>query len=127
MTFLQRINYRPTTEKLAEADANFVVNRFDAYGAEMVLDGQVVPWHVIEEVEVVVAPHAAGLAGWIVKNVLLRGEERYHVGVYFGRQEAILPNVTWDVARYVVENIAYYAGQKIKFTGPEDLVPLTEI
>ncbi|MEQ8675751.1 MAG: hypothetical protein RLP44_00070 [Aggregatilineales bacterium] len=127
MTFLQKINYRPTTEKLSETDGQYIVNHFDAYGSEIVMDGQAVAWHMIEEVEVVVAPHAAGLAGWIVKNVFLRGEERYHIGVYYGRQEAILPNVTWDVARYVVENIAYYASQKIKYAGPEDLVPLTEI
>lgn len=127
MTYLQRINYQPKTDRLNETDANYLINHFDAYGAEMVMDGQAVPWQFIEEVEVVVAPHAAGLAGWIVKNVFLRGEERYHVGVYYGRNEAILPNVTWEVAQFVVETIAYYAGQKIRFTGPEDLVPLTEI
>ncbi len=127
MTYIQRIDYRPSMEALAQEDQTHVVNHFDAYGEEMMMEGQPVPWKVIEEVEVVVAPHAMGLAGWIVKNLLQKGENRYHIGVYFGRQEAVFPNVTWDVAKYVLENIAYYTPQQVKYTGPENLVPLTEI
>ena len=127
MTYLQRINYQPSIHELSEDDQRHLRDHFDAYGAEMVMEGQPVPWKIIEEVEVVIAPHATGLAGWIVKNVFQGGETRYHVGVYFGRHEAVLPNITWDQAKYVVQTIAYYAPQPIKYTGPEDLVPLTEI
>lgn len=126
MTYIQRIDHRPVSHMTPEEE-QYLANHFDAYGSEAVIEGQIIPWRVIEEVEVVVAPHAAGLAGWLVKALMQRSGERYHVGVYFGAQEAVLPNITWEQARYVLENIAYYAPNRITYTGPEDLVPLTEI
>jgi len=127
MTYLQRINYRPTMADLREADQRFLTNHFDAYGAEAVINGQQIAWDEIEEVEVVLAPRAAGPAGWLGKTFFLNDEDRFHIGVYFGRQEAIMPNVPLDVAKYVVENIAYYASKRVRYKGPEDLVPITEI
>lgn len=126
MTYLQRINHRPISNMTPEEEAA-LANVFDAYGEEGVFHGQVIPWRVIEEVEVAVAPHAVGLAGWLVKKVLQKGVERYHVGVYYGRQEAVLPNITWEQARFVVQNIAYYATNRVLYHGPEDVAPLTEI
>jgi hypothetical protein len=127
MPYLQRINYQPSAANLTPDEERHLINHFDAYGSEMVIEGQVVPWRVVEAVEVVVAPHISGPAGWIVKYIFQRGKERYHVGVYFGAQEAILPNVTWDVARFVVETIAFYCPNPVAYEGPEELVPLTEI
>ncbi len=127
MTYLQRINYRPNMDQLPLADQAQLRTFFDAYGAEMLVYDEAVPWRFIEEVEVVPAPRAAGPAGWLVKKLFLSSIERYHVGVYFGPREAILPNITWEQAKYVVETIAYFAPQSIKFTGPDDLVRLTEI
>ncbi len=126
MTYIQRINHRPVSTMTPEEEQQ-LANHFDAYGSEAVIYGQVIPWHVIEEVEVVVAPHAAGLAGWLVKTLMKASGERYHVGLYFGAQEAVLPNITWEQARYVVSHIAYYAPNRVQYTGPEDLVALTEI
>jgi len=126
MTYLQHINYHPAATHLSAEEEKYLQNHFDATSTEMLMEGQPVAWQAIEEVEVVVAPHAVGLAGWIVKNVIQRGATRYHVGVYFGKQEAVLPNITWEQAKYVVQTIAYYAPNQVQYTGPEDLVPLTE-
>jgi len=114
-------------ENLTDDEERNLSRHFDAYGAEMIVDGQAVRWEKIDEVEVVVAPHVSGPAGWFVKKVVLKNQERYHVGIYYGASEAVLPNVTWDMARHVVESIAYYASQRIVYKGPEDLVKLTEI
>lgn len=126
MTYLQRLDHRPVSH-MTDEEARSLLNRFDASGSDAVIGGQVVPWRVIEAVEVVVAPHASGVGGWFVKHVLQKGVERYHIGVYFGRQEAVLPNLTWEQVRFVLEHIAYHATNRVTYTGPEDLVPLTEI
>lgn len=127
MTYLQRINYRPTMANMNKTDERFLTNHFDAYGEEMVMSGEPIRWDIIEEVEVVVAPRASGAAGWIVKRFFLNNEVRYHVGVYFGHREAVMPNITWDVAKYIVESIAYYAPKRVRYSGPDNLVPITEI
>lgn len=127
MPYLQRINYRPSAGTLSPHEEMYLANHFDAYGAETVIEGQVIPWTMIEAVEVVVAPHALGLAGWLVKTFVQRGEDRYHVGVYFDSREAVLPNITWKQAKFVVESIAFYAPNPVKFTGPDNLVPLIEL
>lgn len=127
MTYLQRLDYRPNPAELTPDEEFHLARHFDAYGAEMIVDGVIVRWEHIDEVEVVVAPHVSGVAGWIVKRLILKGQERYHVGVYFGAQEVVLPNITWNSARQVVGTIAYYAPQPVRYTGPEGLVPLTEI
>jgi hypothetical protein len=126
MTYLQRINYHPNTDDLSDAEKHYLAEHFDAYGAELVAHGQALPWQFIEEVEVAKAARFAGAAGWLVKNLVMSGE-RYHVGIYYGRQEIVFSNVTWKVAQYIVRNIAYYAPQSVAYKGPEDLVPLTEI
>jgi hypothetical protein len=126
MTTLQRINYHPNMDDLSDAEKQYLAGHFDAYGAELVGNGQALPWQFIEEVEVAKAARAAGAAGWLVKNLVMSGD-RYHVGVYFGRQELVFSNVTWKVAQYIVKNIAFYAPQSVAYKGPEDLVPLTEI
>lgn len=126
MTYLQRINYHPNTDQMTDAEKRYLTDHFDAYGAELVAHGQALPWQLIEEVEVAKAARAAGPAGWLVKNLVVGGE-RYHVGIYYGNQEIVFSNVTWNVAQYIVRNIAYFAPQMIRYTGPEDLVALTEI
>jgi hypothetical protein len=127
MGYLQRINYRPNMDGLSEPEQQFMQQHFDAYGAELVFNQESLPWNVIEEVELVPAPRAGGAAGWIVKNLVLGGTPRYHLGIYFGKRELVLPNITLGQAKYVLENIAFYAPQPIRYSGPEDLVRLTEI
>ncbi|MCU0497292.1 MAG: hypothetical protein MUF87_08080 [Anaerolineae bacterium] len=126
MTYLQRINYRPSTDGFSDKELQYLQQHFDAYGAELLADGQPVRWEWIEEVEVVKAARPVGPTGWIVKNLVMGGE-RYHVGVYYGSQEAIFANATLRVAQYIVKTIAYYAAQRIHYKGPDDLTPLTEI
>jgi hypothetical protein len=127
MTYLQRIDYRPSMGTLTPGEQDALRALFNASGAELIIDGQAIRWEHVEEVEVVVAPRIAGPAGWIVKKLLLGNADRYHVGIYYGSREAILPNVTWDVARHVVETVAFYAPNPVRYRGPESLVPLTEI
>jgi hypothetical protein len=125
MPYLQRTKARPELDDLPPAEARGLHHRFDPYAGEVIVEGQSIAWNEIEEVEVALAPRAAGPAGWVVRY-LVHGDQRYHVGLYFGREEAILPNVTLAVARYVVECVAFYAPQPVRFTGPDDFAPLTE-
>jgi hypothetical protein len=54
------------------------------------------------------------------------GGERYHVGIYYGGLEAVLTNLTLNAARHIVQTIAFYAPQPVKYTGPDGLSPLVE-
>jgi hypothetical protein len=85
MVYLQRIKARPSTDDLTPAEARFVQHSFDSYAGEVLVNGQAVAWPEIEEVEVVVSPRAGGPAGWLVRY-LVHGNERYHVGLYFGSE-----------------------------------------
>lgn len=125
MPVLQRSSARPTTDDLSPGEARFVQERFDPYAGEVLLDGEAVRWNEIDEVEVVASPRTAGLAGWLVRH-LVHGDERYHVGIYFERQESVLPNATLNVARYVLQCVAYYAPLPVRYNGPEGLVPVAE-
>jgi hypothetical protein len=120
MAYLQRINYRPNMDHLTEDEKRYLEQHFDAYGSEIVVHGEAIPWQVIEEVEVAVAARSAGLAGWLVKNVVMGGE-RYHLGIYYGNAEAVFTNITLNTAEYILKHIAYYAPQAVRFTGPENL------
>lgn len=123
MILLQRIKARPSLEDLSPGEARFVQMHFDPYAGEVLLDGEAIGWDEISAVEVVNAPRSAGPAGWLVRH-LVHGNERYHVGIYFGRQEAVLPNVTLNVARYVVQCVAYFAPLPVRYKGPTGLSPL---
>ena len=127
MTFIQTVDSLPSLSNLTEAEADFFHKHVEIHATDLVVDHQSIRWDLIEEVEVVTAPRAAGPAGWIVRKLFLNDEERFHVGIYFGRQEAILPNITWDSARHIVETVAYYAPNRVRYKGPENLVELTEI
>lgn len=127
MTYLQRINYAPAWDTLTDTEFKHLQRFFKPTGQELIIFDQVLHWEHIDEVEVVVAPHIKGLAGWITKRLFYSNEERYHVGIYFGSGEAILPNITWNTARFVLENIAFYTKKSVVYRGPEDLVLLSEI
>lgn len=127
MTTLQRIDYRPSYENLSPEEELQLRRHFTAYGAELIIDGIVIRWEHIDEVEVALAPRGNGLSGWLVKRFVLNDVQRYHVGVYFGSLEAILPNITLNMVKHVLENIAFYAPKPIRYTGPENIVRLSEI
>jgi len=125
MVYLQRIKARPSPDDLTPGEARYVQTVFDPYAGEVLMDEQVVAWNEIEEIEVATAARAIGPAGWVVRH-LVHGNERYHVGLYFGRQEAIVPNVTLKVAGYIVQCVAFYAPLPVRYSGPDGLSPLVD-
>lgn len=126
MLYLQRSTTRPNPDTLSPADSSFIQDHFNVYGSNLTIDGQPIDWSSIEEIEVVVAPHIAGPAGWFVRRVVIR-EERYHVGLYLGHNEIILPNLTLDVARYIVACVAHFAPLPVRSSGLPDFAPTTSI
>lgn len=127
MVYLQRIEQRPATDYLSPQELAQLGNVFTAYGAEMIVAGQVIRWENVHEVEVVIAPHISGISGWLVKTFFFKNQERYHVGIYYDDdQEAVLPNITWEMARYVVRNVAFYAPHHVRYVGPAELVAVTD-
>ena len=125
MAYLARVDKQPTMQNLSEDEKRTVEQRFDANAYEMNFDGQRVEWGWIDEVEIAKAAREGGPAGWIVKKLVFAGE-RYHIGVYFGQEEAVLTNVTLEIAKYVLATIAYYAIQNIRYSGLEGVVPVRE-
>ena len=125
MANLARVERRPSIEGLTDEDRRTLDKRFDANAWEINIDGRRAEWGVIDEVEVAKAARERGPAGWFVKKIIFAGE-RYHIGVYFGTEELVLTNVTLEAARFVVETIAYYANNLIRYKGPEGFVPVTE-
>ncbi len=125
MLYLQRSPNRPNPDVLSPEDSRYLQEHFNVYGGNLTVQGQPVEWSAIEEIEVVVAPHIAGPAGWFVRKVVVR-EERYHVGLYSGRDEIVLPNLTLAVAKYIVGCIAHFAPLPVRYSGLPDFVPTTE-
>ncbi len=124
MPYLVKRKAPPQRDTLSEAERRYLDQHFDAHPAELTVSGQVIPWHLLEEVEVVHAARQKTLAGWLVRNVLYH-EERYHVGLYFAGREAVLTNVTLPTAVYVVGCIAAYMQTPIRYRGVEDIAPVT--
>lgn len=123
--YLQRLNVLPDLDDLTGDEAFYIRAHFDPYAGEVVVNGQPIPWQAISAVEVARAARAGGPAGWVVRH-LVHGGERYHVGLYFGPLEAVLPNITLNAARYIVQTVAYYAPSPVIYTGPDGLSPLKE-
>jgi hypothetical protein len=124
MRFLQHLLVRPNAEALTAADARFVRSAFQTEADGVRVYADVIRWTELEEIEVVKAPRAVGPAGWLVRH-LVHGEERYHVGLYYGGRESVLPNVTEGVARYMVQCVAFYAPLPVRYQGAEAFAPLT--
>ena len=125
MPFLQRLNYRPNMDAIGEREQQTLTRGFDPASTDVVINGDAVQWSIIEEVEVAVAARSGGAAGWVVKNLVMTGE-RYHVALYFGREEQVLPNLTRAAAEYVVKTVAYYAPKQVRYTGPDGFAPTVE-
>ena len=125
MLYLQRSPTRPNPDVLVPADSRFLQEHFNIYGGNLNVEGQPLDWSAIEEIEVVVAPHISGAAGWFVRNLVVR-EERYHVGLYSGPHEIVLPNLTLAVAKYIVACVAHFAPLPIRYKGLPDFAPTNE-
>ncbi len=122
---LKRSNARPEPDTLTAAEARTIAEAFDVYAGEVLFYGQSLRWDTLAEVNVVKAARYSGLAGWLVRY-LVHGDDRYHIGLYAGEQEYVLPNVSLNTARYVVQTIAYYAPLPVLYEGVEGLSPLVE-
>ena len=121
MAYLKRVEVKPNPP------AESIGKRFDANEYELNIQGGRIEWDVIDEVEVAKAARVSSPAGWFVKKIMYSGGERYHVGVFFGRGgELVLTNITEEQARYVVETVAHYAKQPIRYTGVEGFVETVE-
>jgi hypothetical protein len=126
MVYLLPMSTRPREDALSETDVRYLQAHFDPTNYELVVDGQGIDWAKIDAVEVATAARMRTPAGWFVRNILYGGSERYHVGVYSGRHELVVPNLTREAARYVVQTIAYFLRDRVRYTGPEDFAPLAE-
>jgi hypothetical protein len=126
MPYLQRINYRPNMDAIHEKERVSLTEKFDAGSTDVIINGDVIRWEMIEEIEVAVAARSRGIAGWFVKNLVMGGD-RYHVAFYFGREEAVLINLTLPAAQYVVNTAAYHLTKRVTYTGPDDIAALSEV
>ncbi len=123
MPYLMRLNVRPDADKLTNRERSQITREFDTYAGEVRIHGESVGWNEITEVELVKAPTLGGLSAAILGMFVNTGD-RYHLGVYLGRDEAVLANITEDQARYVLHTIAYYAPQPIGYIAKDDIAPL---
>lgn len=127
MSYLQQLDEQPDPDELSARDVQSLHRRFEADSRELSIYDQVIPWEAVGAVEVAVAPRMSGPAGWLVRQFLHSGGDRYHVGIYTtDDEEAVLPNVTWETARFVVRTIAFFAPGPVAYTGPDDVAQLTE-
>lgn len=125
MPYLKRLKARPAPDELSPAEARYVLSAFDVYAGEVLIHDESFRWDEITEIEVAKAARYGGLAGWLVRY-LVHGDERYHLGIYAGHREAVLPNITLNAARYVVQMVAYYAPVAVQYSGVEGLSPLVD-
>jgi hypothetical protein len=125
MTYLQRLDTPPDPAQLNDGDRRYLQSNFEVETSNIVIPGHEIFWDQVDEVEVAQAARAAGPAGWLVRHII-HGSERYHVAIYYGRQEAVLPNLTFNAACYIVQSIAFYVPGRVRYYGPEGIAPLTE-
>ena len=126
MFYVVPLSNAPKEDKLTPEDTQFLRSHFSVTNYEVVVDNQGIEWNKIDEIEVAKAARAAGPAGWLIKNALYGGQDRYHVGIYSGRYELVLPNLSFDAASYVVQTLAYYARTRIPYKGPEGITVTAE-
>jgi hypothetical protein len=120
--YLERLKAPPSADDFSAAERNFVTERFDPHAAEVYINGQMIYWDHVGEIEVVPAARLSGPSGWLVKQFF--GENRYHIGFYYGKQEQILPNIPLKLAQYIVQMTAYYAPNPVRYRGVEGLSPI---
>jgi hypothetical protein len=125
MAYLVRLQSRPSLKSLSEEEQKIIERHFEIDARQVSIDGRAFELDRVDEIEIVKAARANSPAGWVVKN-LLYGGERYHIGIYAGREELVLPNITLEVARYIAENIAFFARNPVRYKGLDNVVQVTE-
>ncbi|MBL8146198.1 MAG: hypothetical protein JNL34_07425 [Anaerolineae bacterium] len=126
MTHMLPRSSAPREDALSAGDVRTLKAHFEATNFEVKVDGQGFAWTAIDGIEVAAAARQRSPSGWIVRNLIFGGKDRFHVGIYSGEHELVLINLTLEAARYVVQTIAYYARNRIPFTGPEGLTATAE-
>lgn len=125
MPYLQRLRERPPIEDLTERETKFVQAYFEIHEDEVFVETTPVIWEHIDEVEVVKAPRASGVMGFLARQLV--GDDRYHIGIYFSRHyEAVLPNVSFNIARHIVQEIAFHAPNPVRYKGVAGLSPVVD-
>ncbi|GEM_PF-439878 len=126
MTYLARLTKDPGTANLTPDEISFVNRHFDVNPQMVTLNGVGISWDDVDEIEVAQAARTRTASGWFVKNILFGGKERYHVAIYSGRNETVLPNISRAVVEHIVQTIAYYAPKRIAYKGVEGISPLSD-
>lgn len=126
MPYLKRLKVRPDPDELARSEFTQLMQRFDPYAGDVVIEGEAIHWKDIEEIEVAQAARAIGPAGWFVRFFVYSGHQRYHVAFHYDHHEAVLSNLSLEAARYVIQAAAFYSPHPIRYTGPGGLSPLNE-
>lgn len=126
MAYLMRVNVRPDPDKLSAAQLRELNRVFDIHAAEVRIHGELVGWDEVEEVELVNAPTLGGVSAWVL-GMFVNTQDRYHLGVYLRRDEAVLANLSEAEVRYALQAIAFYAPRPVRYKGPDGFVPLVEI
>ncbi|MFN8379332.1 MAG: hypothetical protein U0452_11750 [Anaerolineae bacterium] len=116
----------PREDNLSASDVRTLKAHFEPTNFDVRVDNQGIEWTAIDEIEVAAAARNRSPSGWIVRNVIFGGKDRYHVGIYSGPNELVLINLTLEATRYVVQTIAYYARNRIRYSGPEGIAPTIE-
>ena len=124
--YMQPQSKAPREESLSQGDVRTLKAHFEATNFEVRVDGQGIGWAAIDEIEVAAAARLRSPAGWVVRHIIFGGKDRYHIGIYSGPNELVLINLTLEAARYVVQTIAYYARNRIRYNGPEGITATTE-
>jgi hypothetical protein len=122
MPYLLRVNVRPDLNSLSANDRAEVERNFAPSAAEFRLYKETLLWAKVDEIELVKAARMGGLSGWIVKRVIAP-QDRYHLGIYLGKDEAVMSNLTLAQALYVIQAIAYYAPNRVNYKGEAGIVP----
>lgn len=125
-TYLLPSKTAPREDDLSDSDRRFISQHFSPTNYEVVVDNQGIDWNKIDSIEVARAARDKGPSGWFVRTIYYGGQDRYHVAVYSGRYELVLPNLSLAGARYVVRTIAYYLRNRVRYNGPEDFAATTE-
>jgi hypothetical protein len=125
MSHLVRVQARPSTKELSPDEIKTLEKRFEITANQITVDGKTLELDRVDEIEVVKAARASSPAGWLVKNVLYGGE-RYHVGMYAGRAELVMTNVSLPLVRYIVSSIAFFARNPVRYKGLDDVAPVTD-
>ena len=124
MPYLMRMKASPNPDTLSRGELTDLTRIFDTYGAEVMSHGEPVGWDESKEVELVVAPTVGGLSTWVM-SLFVNTEDRYHLGIYLGRDEAVVANISKRQVLYALSAIAYYAPNPVRYNGPEGFAPLT--